>query len=201
MVTGKKILVYFLPAFIWLLVTVPTAFAVSGQLNLPQPSEPQIAQPPSMFWLFIKLGISLVVIVGLTYLTVRVLRRNLTYTSAGEFIRVLDQHAFAINKGVYIAEVAGKVFVLGVTDQNISILSEINDEQIIASLRSRAEARMQEPVIPPGILEKLYSPLTKNRTDNLSQSFGTHIQEQIKKLQTLVDKSKTKKRDGDTDGS
>jgi len=198
-VTGvKKFTALFLQVFFWLNVTAPFAYAVSGQLNLNRSGEPQVAPPPSMFWLFIKLIISLAVIVGLTYLTVRVVRRNLTYSSAGEFIRVLDQHAFAMNKGVYITEVAGRVYVMGVTDHNINILSEIDDPQAIAGLRSKAEERMNEPVLPPGIFEKIL-PHLKNRAMSQPPSFGTHIQEQIKKLHSLVEKSNMKKRDGDTD--
>ncbi|MFZ5640284.1 MAG: FliO/MopB family protein [Bacillota bacterium] len=196
--TTKKTAVFLLQVIICLFVTAPNVLAVSGQLNLEQP-EPQISQPPSMFWLFIKLVISLAVIVGLTYLTVKVLRRKLTYSSAGDSISVLDQHAFAMNKGIYITEVAGRVYVLGVTDHNISILSEINDAQVIAGLRSRAQERLNEPVIPPGLLEK-FLPRLKNRTLPQTPSFGTHIQEQIRKLHSLVEKSKTQKRDDDTDG-
>lgn len=200
MTTGKKIIAIFSQVLIWLVVTAPIAYAVSGQLNLDQPVEPQVAQPPSMFWLFIKLVVSLAVIVGLTYLTVKVLRRKLTYSLAGEFIKVLDQHAFAMNKGVYITEVAGRVYVLGVTDHNITILSEVSDTQVIDELRNRAEERLNEPVIPPGLLEK-FLPQIKNRLPSETPSFGTHIQEQIKKLHSLVEKSNKKKRDGDTDGN
>ena len=181
----------------WLIVTAPAVYAVSGQLNLP-PSEPQVAEAPSMTWMFIKLLVSLVVIAGLTYLTVKVLRRNLSYSSAGDSIQVLDQHAFALNKGIYITEVAGRVYVLGVTDHNITTLSEIEDAQVIAELRSRAEERMNEPVLPPGLMDKLL-PNLKNRSSSQAPSFGTHIQEQIKKLHSLVDKSNNKKRDGDND--
>lgn len=200
MTTGKKITAVFLQVCFWLVVTAPIAYAVSGQLNLDQSVEPQVAQPPSMFWLFIRLVISLAIIVGLTYLTVKVMRRKLTYSSAGEFIKVLDQHAFAMNKGVYITEVAGRVYVLGVTDHNINILSEVSDVQVIEELRGRAEERLNEPVIPPGLLEK-FLPQMKNRAQNQTPSFGTHIQEQIKKLHSLVEKSNKNKRDGDTDGN
>lgn len=195
----KKITAFMSQVFLWLTVTAPTAYAVSGPLNLNQP-EPQVVEQPSMFWLFIKLVVSLAFIVGLTYLTVKVARRKLTYSSAGEFIRVLDQHAFAMNKGVYITEVAGRVYVLGVTDHNITILSEVDDVQVIADLRSRAEERMNEPVIPPGLIEK-FLPQLKNRNLPQPPSFGTHIQEQIKKLHSLVEKTNKKKRDDDADGN
>jgi flagellar protein FliO/FliZ len=197
-VTKKKIAAFVFQLFIWLFVTAPDVLAVTGQLNLDQP-EPQVSQPPSMFWLFIKLVISLAVIVGLSYLTVKVLRRKLTYSSAGDSISVLDQHAFAMNKGIYITEVAGRVYVLGVTDHNISVLSEIDDAQVIAGLRSRAQERLNEPVIPPGLLEK-FLPRLKDPKQPQTPSFGTHIQEQIRKLHSLVEKSKTQKRDDDTDG-
>lgn len=199
MTTVKKITALLLQGIIWVTVTAPSVYAVTGELNLDQAAAPQVTEPPSMFWLFIKLVISLAVIVGLTYLTVKVLRRKLTYSSAGEFIRVLDQHAFAMNKGVYITEVAGRVYVLGVTDHNIAILSEVDDAQMIADLRSRAEERMNEPVIPPGLIEKFLQ--IKNRTPDKPPSFGTHIQEQIKKLHSLVEKTNNKKRDDDAHGN
>lgn len=142
----------------------------------------QVAETPSLFGFLIRLLISVLVIGGLTIVTMKFLRKNLHPKSGGEFISVFDQYALGVNKGIYIAEVAGQVLVLGVTEQNISVLGTVSDQEIIEEMRTKMLIR-QDTLIP-----------TKGLTGYLGNVFGysskpiefkAHIQEQIKKLQTI----------------
>ncbi len=161
-------------------------FAAARELNLDTAAEPQVTPMPSMFILFFKLIISLVIIVGLTYIVVKILRKNMRVLSRGANIGVLDQYAFSLNKGVYITQIVDKVYVLGITDHNINVITEITDQEIIKELITRAKEKEMSPIIPPGILGRILrgSATQPGSGDN---SFNVHMQNQIKKLQSMAE--------------
>ncbi len=174
---------------------VQAAAAAAKELNLDL-SEPQVAPMPSMITMFLKLVISLVVIVGLAYLTMRVLRKNVRVLSRGTNITVLDQYAFSLNKGVYITKIAERVYVLGVTDHNINLITEITDRAVIDALIAQAKERESEPIIPPSILERILPSLVSQPASG-KNSFNVHIQQQIRKLQSIVENRGANSREDD----
>lgn len=165
-------------------------WAASEKLNLDTEIDPVPTPMPSMFSLLVKLMLSLIIVGGLAYLTIRFLKKNAQITGSSENISVLDQFALGMNKGLFIVEVADKVLVLGVTDHNINFLYEIKDSKIIDELRTRAAERESQPIIPPRFWEVI---LSKTGVGNLpAANFSSHIQEQVKKLQNLADSTKNK---------
>ena len=163
------------------------ALAASGELNLENIEDSQVIPMPSMALLFLKLVLSLVIIIGLAYLTMRLLRKNMKVASQGETISVLDQYAFSMNKGIYITQIAGKVYVLGVTDHNISLISEITDEELVGEMIEKAKNREAEGIIPPGILDQIL-PGRLNLPGSRQKSFNDHIKKQISRLQSITEK-------------
>jgi len=163
---------------------VQDVLAASKELNLDALDDPKVTPMPSMFILFFKLVVSLVVIVGLAYLTMKILRKNLQVTSKGETISVLDQYAFSLNKGIFITEIAGRVYVLGITDQNINLITEITDQDAISEMVAKAREREMEGIIPPSILERIWPDRFRTAV-TANRSFKSHIREQIEKLQSV----------------
>lgn len=183
---------------IWYLVLpVQDVLAASKDLNLDLSDDPGVIQPPNMVSLFLRLLVSLVIIVGLAYVAVKVMRKNMKVLTKAESIRVLDHYAFSLNKGVYITYIAGKVYVLGVTDHNINLISEITDRQMADDLMARAIERENEPIIPPSLLERIFPGFQQKVSEK--GSFNTHIQKQIKKLQAMVDSRGGRSREDDRD--
>lgn len=183
----RKIASYFICVTCWyIIVPVNSVLAASAALNIDTSLEPQVIQPPSMFSLLIRLVFSLMFISAIAYLTMKLLKKNMKVLSAGVNIKVLDQYAFSVNKGVYITQIAGKIYVLGVTDHNINLLTEVTDSEMIDEIIAKAKEKEMEPIIPAGIMERIL-PGVFNQKDQVGNSFNKHIQKQIKKLQTLVD--------------
>lgn len=174
--------------FWYLLMPAQEVLAASENLDLTY-SEPEVPGMPSLFLLLAKLVLSLAIIVGLAYITMRILRKNLKVTSRGETVRVLDQYAFSMNKGVYVTEIADRVYVLGVTDHNINLITEITDVNVIEDIRSKAADLDNESVIPPGFLGRLLPGIVP-KNSSAPKSFSVHIREQINRLQTLADGSR-----------
>ena len=168
----------------YVILPVQSVLAAGRELNLDLTEDAQTVPPPSMLGLFFRLMVSLVIIVGLAYLVMRLMRKNMRVLSRAENIKVLDHHSFSLNKGVYITQIAGQVYVLGITDHNINLITEITDSETIERLVIQAREKDEEPIIPPSILEHIMPRLRK--TVSGKSSFNVHIQKQIEKLQTMV---------------
>lgn len=71
---------------------------------------------------------------------------------------------------IYLVDVLGRVLVLGVTEQNINLLCEINDKTTIDALRLQGNA----PTMPG--LEKIFPFLQKNRGDSEDPLSGPDLE-------------------------
>lgn len=177
-----------------IMVPVSLAFAAAGAPDNSIESKPytaDAAEPgavpaqtelPSMGWYLAKMVFSLGLIGGLAYGAMRLFPRKLNLLPGGDYISVYDQYYFGPNKGVYIAEIGGKVMALGVTEQNISVLGEISDEALIRDMRENHLTKQTGG--PPA-------------RDGVTP-FSTHIRQQILKLQDIA-QGKVNKTDGKDD--
>lgn len=175
------------------------AYAASDQLNLPTNSEPASTPMPSVFSLFLKLIVAIVVVGILGYYTLKFLRKSMQSSSIGDSITILDQQTLGVNKGIYITEIANRVYVLGVTDHNINVVTEIIEQDTIENMRKKAAQRQEEPIVPANITS-----LLKNILQNISmrtngnqgeKDFKSHIQAQVKNLQKIFDKGREEEKD------
>ena len=79
--------------------------------------------------LIIRLFLSLVLIIGLIYLSLFLLKKSslgLKKYRAGDLIQVLEKCYIFPKKGIFIVKVGSKLLALGVTETQINLLSEIN---------------------------------------------------------------------------
>lgn len=145
---------------------------------------PQPIAMPNMFWVFIKMVFSLVLIAGLAYLMVRILKKNLQQPSVGQWVNIIDQYPLGHNKGVFLAEIAGKAYILGVTDHNINILGEFEDQERLNEIKRQAEARDQLPPAAQNLWTAFINLINKS-TRKTPGDFHTHILKQIQRLQNI----------------
>jgi flagellar biosynthetic protein FliO len=126
---------------------------------------------PNFAGLLIKLVLSLVLIVGLIYVSMYFLKR-LSFTTkkrlGGSDIEVLQRTYIAPKKGIYIVRVQSKILVLGITDNNINLLTELPE-------LTDEKGNPQNPFSNPGNKNKSFSELMqemKNKFDSLWQKRG-----------------------------
>lgn len=122
------------------------AFAVwavnpNDSINLPDYTEPETTALPSMAGLFIKIILSLGIIIFLTYGVMRVLQKQFK-TTGGSWINVVDQVSLGPNRGLFIANIAGKIVALGVTDHQIVKILEIDDPDMIEQIKKTPDDRL-----------------------------------------------------------
>ena len=79
--------------------------------------------------LIIRLFLSLVLIIGLIYLSLFLLKKSsfgLKKNRTGDLIQVLEKCYISPKKGIFIVKIGSKLLALGVTETQINFLSEIN---------------------------------------------------------------------------
>ncbi len=105
----------------------------------------QEPQPAGSSWLStvaytVTLLATFAVVIFLAYFTSRFLGQRLGRFSQAGDNRVLVSLPLGPSRGVFVADVAGKVLVLGVTDHNVNFLQEITDPAMIERLRAASPA-------------------------------------------------------------
>ena len=107
------------------------------------------AQPGSInsfgVWDFVRMVIVLGIVIAIIYVVFYLLKR----ASGGRFenspmIRVLGSHGLPGNKALHLVEVGRQVFLIGVGDDSITLVSEISDQESLDELRLKASTTTTE---------------------------------------------------------
>ncbi|HNX25570.1 MAG TPA: flagellar biosynthetic protein FliO [Spirochaetota bacterium] len=109
--------------------------AVPGQGFVEEDFKPQVEEE-SAAWMIIKTILVLGLFVGGFYMFFKfVTQKAGLHVSGQEAIQILSTVSLGTNKFVQIVDVAGKVFLLGVSDSSINLLTEIKDREDIDRIR------------------------------------------------------------------
>jgi len=108
---------------------------VPGQNFVEDDFRPQIEEE-SAAWLIIKTMFVLGLFIGGFYFFYKFVTQKSGVNLAGhEAISILSTVSLGPNKFIQIVDVAGKIFLLGVTDNNVNLLTEIKDREEIDRIR------------------------------------------------------------------
>ena len=108
---------------------------VPGQNFVEDDFRPQIEEE-SAAWLIIKTILVLALFICGFYFFYRFVAQKSGINLYGqEAIRILSTVSLGTNKFIQIVDVGGKMFLLGVTDNNINLLTEIKDREEIDRIR------------------------------------------------------------------
>lgn len=118
---------------------------------------------PDLFSTALKMLSSLVIVLGgmfvVLYFMKRVLKRD-TVASKEKLIRVVSNTYLGVKKNISLVEVPGALLVLGITNDNICLLSKIEDKEILDNLKKPEENHLQSSF--------------SNHLHRLSGKFKTH---------------------------
>jgi len=100
-------------------------------------TEPEFTDNETSYTMLILRTIAvLAVVVVVIYLIFRfLLKRRNRIVADTEMIRVLATFPLAANRVMKVVDIAGKILVLGVTDSNINLITELEDKEIVDRLR------------------------------------------------------------------
>lgn len=109
--------------------------SVPGQGFVEEDFKPQVEEE-SAAWMIIKTILVLALFVGGFYMFFKFISQKTGLNVSGQSaIQILSTVSVGTNKFVQIIDVAGKVFLLGVSDSSINLLTEIKDREDIDRIR------------------------------------------------------------------
>ena len=117
---------------------------------------------PDLFSTALKMLASLAVVLGGMFVVFHFMKKMLNHKIPGAgngLIRVLANHYVGMKKNVSLVEIPGAILVLGITNDNIALLSKIEDKDIINLCKNPVAESM-----PPSFSEhfqRLTGKLTK----------------------------------------
>ena len=131
---------------VWLL-WAGTAWAAGQPLGDLQYTPTQIA-PINIGGVLLQLVLSLAVVIGLALILVKFLQKNNLLARQSAWARIVDQVSVGPNKMLVLAEIFGKVYVLGVTEHSITTLLGENDIDLSQVKQAFAEAENRKRLVP-----------------------------------------------------
>ncbi len=113
-------------------------------LNYQEPKSAGSSWFSTLAYLFSVL-VTFAFVIGLAYFTSRFVGQRMGKSTVSGENKVIYSLSLGPNRGVSVAEIAGKFLILGVTEHNINLLQEITDPEQIDKLKALDQ---QRPVTP-----------------------------------------------------
>jgi flagellar protein FliO/FliZ len=108
----------------------------------------------NFFFLIVKAVFSLLIITALIYFILRFFLKGQRWiTKQQKFIQTIATHSLTPNKYIQIVEIGNKLLVLGISEHNINLLTEIVDKEEIDFIKT--ESAKQEDKIPLSFIQHL----------------------------------------------
>jgi flagellar biosynthetic protein FliO len=120
-----------LPAVLTAILACPIQLCAQDSLKtIADP--PEINYNPGIAGILFKLFISLVVIIGLIYLTVFLLKKfnNRALPGGNQIIKIIGRTYLTPKQSLYIVKLASTYAVLGVSDNSVNLIKELSAEEV-----------------------------------------------------------------------
>jgi flagellar protein FliO/FliZ len=152
----------------------------------------------SNVWLdLLKLLFILVLILGAAWSVVRFLGQKSSKRMQGKWMQVVDEVMLSNNRGIVLCRTGDRVYALGITDHNISLLFEVDSSVVLEEI-GQYQYTLGEKQTDIDSWKKLFSGLVNNRkfTKKKTNEFKWLMEEQVQRLE----KMNLEVRDGHTGG-
>ena len=142
----------------------------------------------STFWLFLRMILVLAIVIICIYAVVWFMKKSVkTENDEDEpFLRKVSSVSLAPGKSVQIVTLVDKGFVVGVSEDSVSLISEINDKELIdaMNLYSDKKKKTQKPRSFADVLE-IFMPKKKDSDiyGDSSRQFSDMLNKQRNRLQ------------------
>lgn len=91
-------------------------------------------------WLFIRMIIVLIVVIGCIYVAVRLMRRGMNpQTPADAFLKKAATLVLSPGKTVHVVTLQDHAYLVGTADNSITLLGEITDKELVDALNLQSE--------------------------------------------------------------
>jgi len=124
---------------------------------------------PSIGGILLRLVLSLVIVIGLMLVLVKLLQKNNLLSRQSAWAKIVDQVAIGPNRMLVLAEIFGKVYVLGVTDHNITTLLGENEIDLSEFRQVVADAERKRGI--PSYFNKPFLQILESKLQDLKRSY------------------------------
>jgi flagellar protein FliO/FliZ len=152
---------------------VGTAWAAGQPLGDLQPYQAPTPVAPSsinMGGIILQLVFSLVIVIGLALILIKFLQKNTMLSRQSAWARIVDQVSVGPHKMLVLAEIFGKVYVLGVTEHSITTLLGENDIDLSQVKQAFAEAENRKRIVP-SYLGNPFRGILNSRIEDLKRRY------------------------------
>lgn len=172
-------------------LVVVTASAQAVTMNSEQQkvdlnySQPEKAETPNVFWMVIQLILALGLIVLLAWGLIQLFGNRANNKLQGRWIRVVDEIMLGQNRGIIAMETGGRVFLVGVTDHQISMLLELDDNQLVQDMLAAGYENNQ--TANPGleaIIKQIKDRIPGAKSEK-SEQFHSVMDDKLKSLERM----------------
>ena len=135
-------------------------------LNSSSVSEEVQEKSPSTFGLFFRMVVVLLIVVALIYGFVWLLRKTSAHKAIDDpYLKEVANLTLSPGKSVRIVALKDKAYIIGVTDSNINLISEVHDKDLIDAMILNAA---EKPSETPKDFASILSSFTKStsKTEN-----------------------------------
>jgi len=144
---------------------------------------------PNLFLNFVKLIFILALIVGAAWSIIRLFGNKTKGKLQGTWIQVVDEIMLGQNRGIVLCEVGEKVYAVGVTDHNITVLFEIDNPKLLEEIsKSNIAVVDTEAAFNWSQLKEALNKLFKTRKSmsRVPNNFHLLIEQQSQRLDEIL---------------
>lgn len=136
----KKFMLIGMMLLFILIIIAPLTLAADGTGEYLKVQEPQAASPSglSVFAYVLSLLFTFGVVLALAYFASKFWGGKLNQFTRNNNNKVLRTLSLGPHRAVYVVEIVGEYFVLGVTDHNITLLHKVTSQEQIEQLKAPA---------------------------------------------------------------
>ena len=126
------------------------------------------AKQPSSIWLFVRMIFVLAIVIACIYGVVFFLKKSMKATTVTDdpYMKVVSSISLAPGKFVYIVTVNSIGYILGVTDNSINLIGQLDDADLINAMNLNADKNTTNP--PSKNFETLLSFFNVNKNNKTS---------------------------------
>lgn len=175
------------------MMAIPVLAADMDKLNqeLDRQQE-KTADKPNLALEFVKLLLVLALIVGAAWSVIRLFSRQVASKMQGTWLHVVDEVALGQNRGILLCEVGERIFAVGVTDHNISLLFEVTHPKLLEEISQGWEndsSASRSLDLPSGLGQQLWQRFRGMKGGvpghSQRQNFHSLMEEQVKRIESL----------------
>lgn len=142
-------------------------------------------------WDYLRIVVMLALVLGLIYLLYFFLKKFNKTAAAGSntIITVHETKPLQGNRMLHVVEVAGSMYVVGSTDQHVSKIDKIENQEQIDRIRLE-QSKTQAPVSFADALRKMFNPGADSNQNNSNEAETTSSENRTEFMQEQRDRLK-----------